>query len=451
MRYSLPQSFSRVFNLFRELFTEPTWCHVQVLLLGAILCQGARRVSTILRIMGLGQEKRFEKYHRVLNRAQWSCVSGAKILLGLLIQLLPESWPILIVVDDTIERRSGKKIKAKGCYRDACRSTQKLVIKCFGLKWVCFMLIVPLPWCKRPWALPFMTILAPSKKCNEARGRKHKTSVDWTILAVRTISRMLKRAFILIGDGGFACIELGHACIKSSATLISRLRLDSALYGFAPNPDETKNKRGRKKEKGDRLASLKTLANDPTQSWETTEINWYENTKKTVKILFGNALWYSSGEKPLPIRWVLVLDPKTNQAEAFFSTDLKMAPETIVNNFVLRWNIEVTFAESRAHLGVETQRQWSDKAIARTTPALMALFSLVCLFAKEMIKTKTLSIAKTAWYDKKGDATFSDVIAFVRREIWASNYFNDSANADDSIKINRDTWETLMDQLVRAA
>src|SRR3990167_3036276 len=159
MRYSLPQSFVRVFNLFRGLFTEPTWCHMQVLLLGAILCQGARRVSTILRIMGLGQDKRFEKYHRVLNRSQWNCISGAKILLGLLIQLLAESWPILIVVDDTIERRSGKKIKAKGCYRDACRSTQKLVIKCFGLKWVCFMLIVPLPWCKRPWALPFMTIL----------------------------------------------------------------------------------------------------------------------------------------------------------------------------------------------------------------------------------------------------------------------------------------------------
>src|SRR5436190_7210374 len=116
---TLPRGMAAIFNAFSHLFTLPTWEHVQVLLTGAILCQGARRVSSILRVMGLSQEKRFEKYHRVLNRAKWNSVSGAKILLGLLVQLLPASFPILIVVDDTIERRSGKKIKAKGCYRDA--------------------------------------------------------------------------------------------------------------------------------------------------------------------------------------------------------------------------------------------------------------------------------------------------------------------------------------------
>src|SRR5438874_549898 len=116
---SLPCGIAIVFNAFSILFTLPTWKHLQVLLAGAILCQGARRVSTILCVMGLSQEKRFEKYHRVFNRAKWNSITGAKILLGLLVQLLPDSFPILIVVDDTIERRSGKKIKAKGCYRDA--------------------------------------------------------------------------------------------------------------------------------------------------------------------------------------------------------------------------------------------------------------------------------------------------------------------------------------------
>lgn len=194
--HRLPKKMTNVLNAFRSLFTAPSWTHLQVLITGAILCQGARRVSTILRVTGLSQIKRFEKYHRVLNRAKWNGVTGAKILLGMLIKILPDSFPILIVVNDTIERRRGKKIKAKGCYRDACRSTEKVVIKCFGLKWVCLMLIVPLPWCHRPWALPFMTILAPSKKCNEARNRKHKTSVDWTILAARIIPRWLKRAWI---------------------------------------------------------------------------------------------------------------------------------------------------------------------------------------------------------------------------------------------------------------
>lgn len=166
---SLPCWITVVFNVFSTLFALPTWKHVQVLLTGAILCQGARRVSSILRVIGLSQKKHFEKYYRVFNRAKWNSITGAKILLGLLLQLLPASWPILIVVDDTIERRRGKKIKAKGYYCDAICSTNNVIVKCFGLKWVCLMLIVPLPWCQRPWALPFMTIFAPSKKSNEAR------------------------------------------------------------------------------------------------------------------------------------------------------------------------------------------------------------------------------------------------------------------------------------------
>lgn len=446
---SQPRGMTIVLSSFSHLFTLPTWAHVQVLLMGAILCQGARRVSSILRVMGLSQEKRFEKYHRVLNRAKWDSMAGAKILLGLLVQLLPASFPILIVVDDTIERRSGKKIKAKGCYRDACRSTQKLVVKCFGLKWVCLMLIVPLPWCKRPWALPFMTILAPSKKSNKAENREHKTSIDWTILAIRVISRWLKRAFILIGDGGFACIRLGHACIKNNITLVSRLRLDVALYELAPTPE--KGQLGRRREKGKRFSSLKQLANDITQPWRDAIVTWYGGETKQVRILSGINLWYSSGEKPLLIRWVLVLDVEKNQAEAFFSTDIKLEPEQIVNWFVLRWNIEVTFFETRAHLGIETQRQWSDKAIARTTPMLMSLFSLVCLFTIEMLKSKSLTILSSAWYDKKGEATFADILAFVRRDIWAARNFNDSWFEGEYVKIKQNQWEVLLNQLVQAA
>ncbi|MHB1948723.1 MAG: IS701 family transposase [Gammaproteobacteria bacterium] len=446
---SLPRGMASVLDSFSHLFTLPTWAHIQVLLIGAILCQGARRVSSILRVMGLSKEKRFEKYHRVLNRAKWNSLSGAKILLGLLVLLLPASLPILIVVDDTIERRSGKKIKAKGCYRDACRSTQKLVIKCFGLKWVCLMLIVSLPWCKRQWALPFMTILAPSKKSNKARNREHKTSIDWTIIAIRVIARWLKRAFILIGDGGFACIRLGHACLKNNVTLVSRLRLDVALYEFAPNPGE--GKRGRRREKGKRFASLKQLSTDLTQPWRDTQVTWYAGETKQVRILSGINLWYSSGEKPLLIRWVLVLDIEQNKVEAFFSTDTKLEPEQIVNYFVLRWNIEVTFFEVRANLGVETQRQWSDKAIARTTPMLMSLFSLICLFAIEMLKNKSLPILSSAWYNKKGEATFADILAFVRRDIWASKNYNDSVFDGEYVRIKPKDWETLVNQLVQAA
>ena len=148
---------------------------------------------------------------------------------------------------------------------------------------------------------------------------------------------------------------------------------------------------------------------------------------------------------------MLVFDPEKEAAEAFFSTNLQLAPEQIVHRFVLRWNIEVTFEEARAHLGMETQRQWSDKAIGRSTPCLMALFSLTCLFAIEGIKKKALPILSTAWYNKKSAATFSDIIAYVRRSIWTENYFNDSASNGDYTIIKRDQWETLLDQLSRSA
>lgn len=149
-------------------------------------------------------------------------------------------------------------------------------------------------------ALPFMTILAPSKRCNEARGRKHKTSIDWTIIAMRVIARWIKRPFVLIGDGGFACIRLGHACRNQNVTLVSRLRLDAALYDLPLLP--VKGQRGRHREKGERVASLKQLASNIELPWRTAEITWYGGEKKTVKLLSGTNLWYSSGEKPLSIR-----------------------------------------------------------------------------------------------------------------------------------------------------
>lgn len=236
---------------------------------------------------------------------------------------------------------------------------------------------------------------------------------------------------------------------KCHVALVSRLRLDVALYDFAPSP--TKGQRGRHREKGTRFTALTKLATDTTQPWHDACIDWYGNEKKNVRLLSGIHLWYPSGEKPLPIRWILVTDPDPNKTEAFFSTDLQLAPEQIINWFVLRWNIEVTFFESRAHLGMETRLQWSDRSIARTTPCLMALFSLVCLFAIEMLKNQTLPILSTAWYNKKSEATFPDILAFVRRSIWAENYFNDSRFDGDYMKIKPDPWEGLLNQLVRAA
>lgn len=198
----LPEAIITVLVPFAALFSRPVWCHVQVLLVGAVLCRGPRTVTAIFRVMGGDREKRFVKYHRVLSRAHWAGLQGGKILLGVLVQWLPAAWPIVVGTDDTSERRRGRKITAKGCYREAVRSTEKYVVTCFGLQWMAMMLLVPFPGSHRPWALPFLTGLAPSQRAHEAAGKRHKTTMDWTIHMVKGVSRWLEgRPWRLLGEG----------------------------------------------------------------------------------------------------------------------------------------------------------------------------------------------------------------------------------------------------------
>ncbi|HYQ92441.1 MAG TPA: transposase [Candidatus Competibacteraceae bacterium] len=446
----LPEMIIAILAPLAGLFSAVVWSHAQVLMIGAILCQGPRTVTAALRVLGLGQEPRFERYHRVLNRTCWSGLQAAQILLGLVIQLLPRHWVPLMVVDDTVERRRGKRIHAKGCYRDAVRSTPKHVVKCFGLKWVCLMLLVRLPWSSRLWALPFFTVLAPSESANHAVKKRHKTTVDWTCQMVKAVSRWLRRPWVLLGDGSFACLQLGWTCVQHHVVLISRLRLDAQLYAFPTLP--VRPRRGPKPRKGPRLPALQARVAQAQRSGEEVEIDWYGGEKRRVRWLSDVALWYRRGQPPLPIRWVLVVNAEGDpEPAAFFCTCPACEPRWIITAFVLRWNIEVTFEESRRHLGLETQRQWSNLAITRTTPALFGLFSLVCLMAHRLTAAgATLMPRTTAWY-AKAEVTFSDVLAFVRRTLWAHQYFSTSVGNPESLLFPQATWEAVLDQLATPA
>lgn len=226
---SLPPEMIVVLAPFAQLFSDRVWRHAQVLVLGAILAPGKRTVSSCLRVMGLAWEGHFTNYHRVLNRAQWSALQASRILLGLLVcVVVPPGATIVLGADDTGERRSGRQSKAKGGYRDAVRSSRKHVVKCFGLKWVAMMLLVPVPWAKRVWALPFLTVLCwPPKSRHQ---RRHKTSVDWVRQRGKQTRRWLPgRLLVVVVDGGFAAVALAQACGATQVTMVSRLRLDAAL------------------------------------------------------------------------------------------------------------------------------------------------------------------------------------------------------------------------------
>jgi hypothetical protein len=434
---------------FAPLFSQRVWRHAQLLLLGAMLAPGARTVTAALRVMGLATERSFTNYHRVLNRATWSARHGSQILLGLLITLLvPPGAMIVLGADDTVERRSGRQIRAKGCYRDAVRSTKKHVIRCFGLKWVSMMLLVPVPWSWRVWALPFLTALC--RPAEQGGQRRHKTSVDWVRQMMKQVRRWLPdRWLVLVVDGGFAAVSLALACVKNRVTVVSRLRWDAALYH--PPAPQPKGKRGPKPTKGKRQRSLQGWAERADTPWESVDVDWYGGQRKPLWVFSRTALWYTPRLPPVAIRYVLVADPEGKlRMEAFFCTDLEATPEQILRWVVMRWSVEVTFEEGRAHLGLETQRQWSDQAIARTTPVLLGLFSLVTVLALRLSPNGQIPVSVTAWYHKE-EPTFSDCLALVRRHLWRARYLVNSTPQAEFVQFPLDAFEHLLSGLPLAA
>jgi len=449
---TLPAAIQEVLVAFSPLFSQPVWAHAQLLILGGILARGKRTVTSALRAMGLAMERHFTNYHRVLNRATWHTCFAAKVLLGLLVRLLPPQAPLQILVDETIERRGGNKIKTKGAFRDAVRSTRNKVVHCYGLRWVAMMLLVRVPWSTRPWALPFHTVQAPSQKTCLKQGIRHRNVIEHVCLALRLVRRWFpSRAVILVGDGAYAAVELIRFCRSPSnpITLVARFRWNAALYDPAPAP--VPGKRGRKPLKGQRQPSLRQRLIDPTTPWEKLKVRWYNGASQEVIASTATALWYTPGKAPVAVRWVIVRDPNGEFEDTpILCTDLEATAQQIIEWFVVRWNIEVTFEELRAHLGVETQRQWSKRAIERTTPCLFGLFSLITLMAVGLVSQHQLPVAQSAWY-RKQQATFSDVIAFVRREIWAARYLVDSLSQPQSTELLPDIINQLLTSLSEAA
>lgn len=446
---TLPAGFATLILPFASLFSKRVFQSVQVLLAGAILAPGKRTVTSVLRIMGLSQERHFQTYHRVLNRAVWSSLAASRILLQLLVRAFAPEGPLVFGLDDTIERRWGARIAARGIYRDPVRSSRSHFVKVSGLRWLCMMLLVPIPWAARIWALPFLTALCPSQRYHEGQGRRHKRLTDWARQMVKQLRRWLPgRRLVIVADSAFAALDfLGAA--RRHATVITRLRLNAALY--APAPERLPGQRGRPRLKGERLAALSAVLDDPATSWIALTVPvWYGEHDRALEVTSGTAVWYHPGTPIVPLRWVLIRDPlKQFESQALLCTDHEATPSFILECFVQRWQVEVTFEEARAHLGVETQRQWSDKAIARTTPCLLGMYSLVTLAAQQLFSSGQIHRRCAAWYPKP-QATFSDTIAVVRSALWSHAYFSTSHDEADMVKIPRPLVDRFIDSLCYA-
>src|SRR5918911_1323316 len=320
---------------FAVVFTRPTFAHAVILLYGAILEPGRRTVAATLRAVGLRDERHFTSYHRVFNRAVWSPLRLSRLLLELIVaMLLPPHAPVILLVDSTLVRRTGRRIVWRGRFHDAVRSQPGHVATSEGIHWLCLAVLVPVPWSRRPWALPFLSIPTLTPATSTKLGRRPRTTPESADVLVRLVRRWQpEREIVVVGDSAFAVVELGQTCRVRGMRLISRLVLNAQLYD--PVPSRPATTPGVKPRKGPRQPKLSQRLTDPLTEWNTCEVTWYGQRSATIELATGTALWHTDGSAPLPLCWVLVRNvPGHRPPLAVFCTDPNTAAEQSVAQYV---------------------------------------------------------------------------------------------------------------------
>jgi hypothetical protein len=407
---------------FAAMFTQPSWLNAVALATGALLCLNRRTVCAALRAVDGASDKGFSRFHRLLSRAEWSGLKGSKILLGLLQEaFVPHGEPLVIAVDDSVERRRGVRIRDKGIYRDAVRSSRSSLVKVEGLRWLSFQMVVRPGFAGRTWGLPFLTVLSRSERAAARQTRRHQTLPEKATWGLRLIARWCPaRRLVMVGDGAYASLDVFWR-LRDQAVCVARCRMDARF--FNPPPPRTTGQKGRPRVVGTRQLTPRTRALRRATKWARMTIPGWRTkdggAEREVDVATGTALWSAHG-KTIPVRWVLTRDPAGRaETRVFVCSDPEQSVLQILTWYAMRWAVEPTFQETRRHLGFETQRQWSDLAIHRTTPLLLGLFSLVTLWAADLAaRPGKLAVLGAAWY-RKPEPTFADCLAAVRRMLWA--------------------------------
>jgi hypothetical protein len=404
-----------------HVFTKPTCNRFLVLMCGLIVTAGRRSVSRALKVMQPRLGGHWSDYHRLYSSARFSTWALAAVLVRQVIALLPADEPIVLLGDDTVDGKEGDHVWAKGSHRDPVRSSRRKSNVKFGHKWLVMCVLARLPAIARAWALPVLCGLCLSRKVAQQVKRRPKTAAT---LARQLLVRLMRwapaRSFIFIGDYQVATHDVCRFAQRHGKrlTAIGRLRGDANLYAPPKHPGR-RVRDGKTAQKGPKLPSPAQRATELVPV--PKEVCWYGSSRRVVRLVSETALWYDRhGKAVMPIRWVCVLgEPKEKLEDAYFySSDPDMAPERIIELYASRWNIEVTFEESRALLGLETTRHWCRQSVLRVVPMLLGLFTAVALlWSKLPTCRRRRRDSATPCYLKQAP-TFADVLFAVRREIW---------------------------------
>jgi hypothetical protein len=496
---TIPEFAQPVLSVFAPAFYHPTYQRFLLLLLAAILTTGRRTVSNLLRTAAGLAKGDASSYHRVLSKRRWSTLALARILTGFILEHFVPEGPVLIAGDDTVDEHRGAKVYGKGCHRDPVRSTHSYTTFRWGHKWVVLAILVPFPFATRAWALPVLSALyhSPEKatktKAQAARRRRKRKVKDQTKVRAKqragrkaqaqarakakgrkktvaqlrrqhkTPSELMRqlllvlthwfpdRQFVFAGDGGYGTHALARFAARRrrrNLTLVSLFYANAALHD-PPPVVEGKRPSHRPRKKGAKRPSPEAVV-AATEQRQRLEVSWYGGGRRTVEVVSGTGHWHKSGEGLVEVLWVYVHDlTGTHRDSYLFSTDPTMPLAQVIATYTARWNIETTFQEMRAYLGLETTRGRTKTTVLRAAPCLFGLYSVVALLYAALPTEATPGV--TVSYRGKAAATFSDAISVVRRQLWLEGFFESHGQTEAFRNLPRPLQAVLLAALAPAA
>jgi hypothetical protein len=439
-----------VLALFQPAFSSAVFARAHLLAIAAILTTGRRTVSNLLRTVGHLAQGAPSSHHRVLSEARWSGLRLAALLTRFVLRRFWPAGTVTLVGDDTVTEHPGRKVHGKARHRDPVRSSHSYTAWRWGHKWVVLAVLVRLPFAQRPWALPVLVALYRSEQDNRKRGRPHKTPAQLMQVLLRLMLRWFPdRSFRFAGDAGYGSHDMAEFAKRTAGRLrlVSKLHPRANLYQ-APPRVTGKRPNGRPRKKGAKLPSPQQVVARSPRSGHN--VAWYGGGRRDVELVSGTGHWYKGGAGLVEVRWVFVGDlTGTHRDEYFYTTDLTVTPPEVVEAYAERWNIETTFAEARAYLGLETTRGRCQKTVLRAEPCLFGLYSVVTLLY-EQLPPEAQAEAGVDW-EGKATVTFSDAISAVRRWLWTSWAFVRCGHDCPFSKLPEPLRRTLLYALAPAA
>jgi len=447
----LPTAARTLVECFRPAFSLPTYYRFVFLLGAAVLTVGNHTILNVLRTLARFAPGHPSSYHRVLSHRRWSSWTLARALLTFLVQHWLPTGPITLAGDDTVDEHRGKNVHGKGCHRDPVRSTHSYTAFRWGHKWVVLAVLVRFPFTRRRWALPVLVALYRSEEDNRRRGRRHKTPPQLLGQLLLVLLRWFpNRSFVCAADGNYATHELAGLAARSRGrlTYLSHFYADANLYA-APPTVVGKKPSGRPRKKGHKLPSPQAVV-ARTRRRQRLNVAWYGGGRRDVEVVSGTAHWYKAGQALVAVRWVWVHDGSgTHRDEYFFTTDVTWSAAAVIETYTGRWNLETTFQEMRAYLGLETTRGWTERTVLRAAPCLFGLYTVVALlYASLPAKYRRL---RTLTWPGKQDVSFSEAITAVRRWLWVEWVFAIPGHQQAFSKLSRPFQSLLLSALAPAA